>query len=621
MGKSYVENSLKRFLKRKVKITLGLVVTFLITGAFVFAGEEQKEIETAKKYLTGLGTEINLNKEITAGKVKISSDNGEIKITFADNKEVAVSKDIISAETGKVIQNSLNLINGGELFAINDKEYNKGFNLKDNGTVKKVTVTDKNGNSWEEMQVSGAGNVYVNEGTLTNMQVALDGATVVNKGIITTNKNGQKIRKDSVGYNYGIIANKGAKGQLVEEITKDNQVLSEKSKGYNYGIIANAGGWGQYATAGEINNYGIIANNGQEGQTVREGGTANNYGIISNNGIYGQYINNSNITQKKGTLNNYGIIANKGETGQHINYDGTGNNYGIIANDGKNGQYSQNGTINNYGIIANKNGYGQNITGNSNVYNYGIIASGTSTVEKIETNQTMVNGGSGKAENYGMIKATTGYIFDGKVDNYGIVILKDENHQQIGVLKDGLNNHKNGLGEGEQKGVVLTKDFNLLSQEIDNNNDGTIDLIVNKNVTDLSNGGIIDGAENKTYYTLNKTAEFDKNLTNNVLNAVITEKDKTAFKYTGNSALELNNSQIIGYFENDGTLLEVEKDLTLKGNSVINAIAGNKYTGYAGNTLNNVVAVKLADNGTLTLNDNSKVFRSCKRKRNSCVYK
>ncbi len=32
MGKNYVENSLKRFLKRKVKITMGVVVSFLITG-------------------------------------------------------------------------------------------------------------------------------------------------------------------------------------------------------------------------------------------------------------------------------------------------------------------------------------------------------------------------------------------------------------------------------------------------------------------------------------------------------------------------------------------------------------------------------------------------------------
>ena len=37
MGKSYVESSLKRFLKRKVKVTLGMVVAFLITGSVGFA--------------------------------------------------------------------------------------------------------------------------------------------------------------------------------------------------------------------------------------------------------------------------------------------------------------------------------------------------------------------------------------------------------------------------------------------------------------------------------------------------------------------------------------------------------------------------------------------------------
>ena len=39
MGKSYVENSLKRFLKRKVKITLGFVVAFMITGTVSFGAD------------------------------------------------------------------------------------------------------------------------------------------------------------------------------------------------------------------------------------------------------------------------------------------------------------------------------------------------------------------------------------------------------------------------------------------------------------------------------------------------------------------------------------------------------------------------------------------------------
>ena len=40
MGTNYVESSLKRFLKRKVKVTLGLIVAFMITGTVGFAAEE-----------------------------------------------------------------------------------------------------------------------------------------------------------------------------------------------------------------------------------------------------------------------------------------------------------------------------------------------------------------------------------------------------------------------------------------------------------------------------------------------------------------------------------------------------------------------------------------------------
>ena len=43
MRKSYIENSLKRFLKRKVKITVGLVVTFMITGTIAFGADFLKK--------------------------------------------------------------------------------------------------------------------------------------------------------------------------------------------------------------------------------------------------------------------------------------------------------------------------------------------------------------------------------------------------------------------------------------------------------------------------------------------------------------------------------------------------------------------------------------------------
>lgn len=46
MEKNYVESSLKRFLKRKVKITMGFVVAFMITGTIGFAENINKENET-----------------------------------------------------------------------------------------------------------------------------------------------------------------------------------------------------------------------------------------------------------------------------------------------------------------------------------------------------------------------------------------------------------------------------------------------------------------------------------------------------------------------------------------------------------------------------------------------
>ena len=58
MGKNYVESSLKHYLKQKVRITLGVVVTFLITGMAVFAEgttekpvEEMNDFEKAEYYL------------------------------------------------------------------------------------------------------------------------------------------------------------------------------------------------------------------------------------------------------------------------------------------------------------------------------------------------------------------------------------------------------------------------------------------------------------------------------------------------------------------------------------------------------------------------------------------
>ena len=82
MGKSYVENSLKRFLKRKVKITMGVVVTFLITGAVSLGADDYPLMDkignsgyiNAMESLNGLGSD---KADISMSEKTYSSSDGK----------------------------------------------------------------------------------------------------------------------------------------------------------------------------------------------------------------------------------------------------------------------------------------------------------------------------------------------------------------------------------------------------------------------------------------------------------------------------------------------------------------------------------------------------------------
>ena len=213
-----------------------------------------------------------------------------------------------------------------------------------------------------------------------------------------------------------------------------------------------------------------------------------------------------------------------------------------------------------------------------NIYNYGII----STVSGAGMSHSL----TGEAKNYGVLKNGSGKIFAGHVDNYGMVILTDANKQTI---------EANGLGTGVNKGVVLDKDYKLLTQEINGEK-------VNNHVTNLTNSGTVDGTSDKTYYAKDIAVEFSTSkLEGNVLTAVVTEKDKTAFKYTGDDKLVLKDSSVMGYFLASGTLLELGKDKELVlTNSKINTVVG------VGSDVADVTAVKL-DGGTLTLAGESEI--------------
>ena len=533
--KRELEKSLKRYLKRKVRITLGFVTAFAIMGNVGLASEAIEgsldwSMEKAKEWTEGYDGS-NKIKEITGDRVSIS-EAGEIKLD--GTVLVTVPQTNISNKVLTNINNTADLldkhINGNtELVIGKDADgneivgYNEGLALQNNGEV----VEQDTG-----FEISGEGNIFVNDGELNKSQKSLEGATIVNKGEITfTGDGGQSIGNNGVGYNYGIIANKKNQGQSI----------GSNGVGYNYGIIANDGVSGQYIL-GTGYNYGIIANSGNTGQNIGSNGVGYNYGVIINT-------NNNSAQSIIGTGYNYGILS--GLYGQFISKDTTTNTSGIGYN---------------YGIInVNTNASGQYIGKDKGgkVYNYGIINNNGGTA---------INISSGEASNYGVVKNTTGAVFNGKVDNYGIVIYTTDN--------------QNGsLGAGINKGVVLAKDYTLVSGK-------------NNHVTDLSSTGsittaILNEEEKTTYYTKDNTINFSQDLTGNVLTAVITGDNDVAYNYTGSDELILNDSVVTGYFTDGGkgTLLNVSNDLVLV-NSTINAVTDIE-------NRDNVTAVKL-DGGTLT---------------------
>ncbi len=583
--KRELEKSLKRYLKRKVRITLGFVTAFAIMGNVGLASEAIEgsldwSMEKAKEWTEGYDGS-NKIKEITGDRVSIS-EAGEIKLD--GTVLVTVPQTNISNKVLNNINNTADLldknINGNtEVVIGKDADgnevigYNEGLALQNNGEVVEQDTS---------FEISGEGNIFVNDGNLNKSQKSLEGATIVNKGEITfTGDYGQSIGNNGVGYNYGVISNNGTVGQNIKSngigynygIIINNggkgQNIENNGIGYNYGVIFNSGSYGQ-SIGGIGYNYGIIANGENNGQNIVVNGIAYNYGVIAN-----KFDNGQNIFGKS---YNYGLIVNGRDSGQAIGANGIGYNYGIIGNGGIQGQYiSKSGIGYNYGIITNKKYNGQSIAGKG--YNYGVIANESTSGQYVYSSGISYNYGivantkevnifcleGGNAYNYGVVKNTTGAVFDGKVDNYGIVIYTTAN--------------QGALGTGTNKGVVLDSTYTLVSGK----NDGVIEL---------SSTGSISGDNDKTYYTKDNTIDFSQDLTGNVLTAVITGDD-VAYNYNGSDELVLNDSVVTGYFTDGGkgTLLNVSNDLVLV-NSTINAVTDIE-------NRDNVTAVNL-NGGSLT---------------------
>ncbi len=505
--KRELEKSLKRYLKRKVRITLGFVTAFAIMGNVGLANSTT-DYELAEKYLNGIENTKLDEKSYENGNYKILVDSNG-KLTFTGFSNASQGTDVlnnikISEETKKILDDSLAYFVENGVFIGNSQ-------IKDEEVF---GITDINQNNGQQ-----AGKNIINNGIM----ISKGAAQVLDYPTLSTHK----------AENYGLlftnsyVANSGA------------QV-----------IVAGKGG-------NSLLNYGTILSNGN-GQTISgktTDGKSLNYGYIYSK-YYGQEIQSST----NGQAYNFGIIDSE-KAGQHVN--------------ATNGVVKNNGEIN----IVKNTGVGQHIVGDTNIgYNYGLINANDGTGIKTETN--------GQAYNNGVIKVNDeANAFSGdNIINNGIVIVNKENSNITGTIT------------AENNGVILDKDYNLVSGK-------------NDNVTTINNGGTISNSSENSNYLKDGQATISENLVDKTLNTVVTETSSlsgSVFTYNGEEDLNLVNTDITGYFEKGGTLLEVGggADLILAGDSQITAVKNNIAD-------TDVVAVKINDEGSLaiagTANVNGKI--------------
>ena len=672
MGKNYAESSLKHYLKQKVRITLGLVVTFLITGAVAFAlptinGEHHLndwigEVEENKSFGNILDEEIKIertdngmDKSIIISKTYNDTLGDILVINLKNSQEgtnkfedikLGISLKYLSNDTFKYVKASLNNIsNAVSLGKINESQ----LECKELLEILNSEITDEKNkyNGYytaqlaDKTEVENTGIIMkdtsYDEKTLNVGQTAVNGGTVKNNGIIMNEgRIGQYARgENSKAYNYGLISN----------IDKETG-----NKDDGYGNATGGAGQKAYDNA-EVYNYGIIAKNFKSGQWADKNSKAYNYGLIFNERKFAQKAGEGSSVYNFGTLvsNLVDHMNNpqhdESDFGSHmqVSLGGDVYNYGIIHTNRKEAQTIQasgntkGGNLYNYGIINSTTTLVMaihNVVNKSAGYNYGIING-----KSHDGSSLMGVGGSVTGKNYGLIndKGDSGAFstgINGAGINYGVIITNDTNGK---ILSDGnasycslnygiglkretdgtLKLHEQEINEVKHNKTDINKDGKIENYNVNND---TYDLTANKTITEIENDSSITVANQKNNIFVNNLGK-DSNVTlttdkekleNKHITAVFGKESQADTAVKANDDLTVKDTSIVGYFEKNGTLLNVNGDLTLEGNSVINAIAGNEYIGYTGEKLKDVVAVKLADNGTLTIGENSKVLGAVK---------
>ena len=598
-----IEKSIKRWLKRKVTITLGVMVAFMITGGVVYSNDviNQEVIikwENGKIVITPEGT----------GVVDGRAWTNNSKIEVAEGNGVTIDSSVIE-------ESDFSLVNSGVISGNNNLTEYSGNGIYNEGTITNLInngIITGNSNSSDIY----TGNGIYNKETIENL---------INSGLITGNNNSSYYYSGNGIYNEGTITNLTnygiISGNTLEKYSGNGiyNVYRERITNLtNYGVIsANSSGCGYYAGNG-IYNQGTIENLVNTGVIT---GNSNSSGIYDGNGIYsatgtiktfknsGLIIGNDNLSEFCGngiasgpteSLINTGVI-----TGSSINlnrHDANGIynqetienliNSGLITGNG-NGIYNYRGTIinlTNYGIISGSNQAIYNEYGKiTNKNNHGLLIDGTGT------NNVTINAGAGGVIDIGTAeKSDNRFIINTIEKNNDYEKLENEQAIDLDKINSKLNGNTNyKISNNDFKNLILNGYGTTLVISGDLSLDNSI---VNGGIDETS--ATIKGSANADNLTLTGNSIINGNidmgdgvdiisLTSSTLNGGVIAIDDTITMdksdINGNSNLTSSNMDL--------TSTTLNGNITTNGGKISISGTGNRLFNVGATTINGDISI------------------------------
>ncbi len=552
MGTNHVESSLKRFLKRKVKVTLGLVVAFMITGTVGFA-ETISEGEH-KEIIIGNG-----ELEITGGTFENKIYGGSDKKSMENTKVSLDGKDIIFKKNNT----NARVFAGGKNYGIS-----KNLELNISNFKSVDFKTQIVGGS----EISGEGISAVDGDSLihiTNSEIQADirgGGFSIGKGTNLTAGNSKVIVENTAVSGFSDNSNNTWTGRI-----------------FGSGIVEGGDSFIQNTSEVIINNItGVTYDKNDNGEIVNYDGTR----VYGGGQSYEKTSSGKNSELKIGatkvTINGENTSLAEVYGGSIIS--GTGNkgvvetgNTEIIINNGKIVDYvvgGNNTNWNGYSVVGTENENGK-YEFNGKKYNAG-------------STNIIINGGD----------LSTAEIIGGNFTDYAWYYESKDNvvHESVvfGTTNIEINDGKVGTVIGGGEAYYYNSNSNTNNTEVSS---------VKSNVTGdtnvVLNGGEVFEIIGGGYATTNQNVQADTNITGNtnitILGGTVTgniygggvaDGEKASAVVNGNSTITISGGEIQGKVIAGGETENAE----VTGNAKIvididNFKAAGIYSGYAGNSI------------------------------------